>query len=140
MKKIGNISFFLTHKFLHWFFNKKNLNKTNNTDDKSCSVRLDEIKSEIYSYNNLHDNWDTYGGIKPSKYIIDFVINLLEKLYISKNISIYNVSPISGGVYIEFRNKNQKFCFEIDDNDMLFFIEDNKEIIFSYLQDITDNS
>ena len=54
-------------------------------------------------YRDLDENWDTYGGLGASERAVQFSVGLLEWLRVLPEISPPRVSPISTGVYLEWR-------------------------------------
>lgn len=80
--------------------------------------------SAIYGYRDLEENWDTYGGFGASERPIQFSVRLLEKLQMQPEISPPRVSPISTGVYIEWRAGDRLLYFEVDEDSLLFVREE----------------
>jgi len=79
--------------------------------------------SEIHGYRNLEKNWDTYGGLGASEQAVQFSVNLLEELRVRPEISPPRVSPISTGVYIEWRIGDRLLYFEVDEDSLLFVMQ-----------------
>ncbi len=80
--------------------------------------------SAIYGYRDLEENWDTYGGLLASEQAIQFSVRLLKKLQMQPEISQPRVSPISTGVYIEWRAGDRLLYFEVDEDTVLFVREE----------------
>lgn len=73
----------------------------------------------IESFRKLEDNWDSYGGIKPSDITIKKSIDFVEKLS-KNNIAVYFTAPTTNGeILIELKNGNKTIEF--------FFLNKNVE-------------
>ena len=80
--------------------------------------------SEIHGYRDLEKNWDTYGGLGASEQAVQFSVGLLEELRVRPEISPPRVSPISTGVYIEWRAGDRLLYFEVDEDSLLFVMQE----------------
>ncbi len=81
---------------------------------------------EIHGYRDLEENWDTYGGRGASEQPVRFSVRLLEELRLQPEISPPSVSPISTGVYIEWRAGDRLLYFEVDEDSLLFVMEEGE--------------
>lgn len=91
----------------------------------------------IENYKQLIHNWDSYGGKPASQIAVDFAITFLSKFSQQPIAFLPNVSPISTGVFIEWRFGNIFAYLEIDDASVLFSA--NNGIIDLYYEDIDFN-
>lgn len=80
--------------------------------------------SEIHGYRDLEENWDTYGGFAASEQPAQFSVDLLESLQVRPEILPPRVSPISTGVYIEWRYGDRLLYFEVDEDSVLFVMQE----------------
>jgi len=80
--------------------------------------------SRIYGYRDLEKDWDTYGGRGASEQAVRFSVSLLEELRAWPEISPPRVSPISTGVYIEWRAGDRRLYFEVDEDSVLFVVQE----------------
>ena len=79
---------------------------------------------EIHGYRDLEENWDTYGGFAASEQPAQFSVDLLESLQVRPEILPPRVSPISTGVYIEWRYGDRLLYFEVDEDSVLFVMQE----------------
>ena len=89
--------------------------------DSERERAFEESISEIHGYRDFEENWDTYGGIGASEQAVRFAVDLLEELRLWPEISPPRVSPISTGVYLEWRAADRLLYFEVDE-DSLFYV------------------
>ncbi len=82
--------------------------------------------SEIHGYRDLEKNWDTYGGLGASQQAVQFSVYLLEELRVRPEISPPRVSPISTGVYLEWRAGERLLYFEVDEDSVLFVMQEGE--------------
>lgn len=80
--------------------------------------------SEIHGYRDLEEDWDTYGGFAASEQPAQFSVDLLESLQVRPEILPPRVSPISTGVYIEWRSGDRLLYFEVDEDSVLFVMQE----------------
>jgi len=92
--------------------------------DAERARTFEESISAICSYRDLTENWDTYGGVRASEKSIEFSVRLLENLQVQPEMSPPHVSPISTGVYIEWRVGDHLLYFEVDEDSVLFAWEE----------------
>ena len=92
--------------------------------DRERERTFEESISEIHGYRDLRENWDTYGGIGASDQALQFSVGLLEKLRVRPEISPPRVSPISTGVYLEWRAGDRLLYFEVDEDSLLFVMQE----------------
>jgi len=85
---------------------------------------FEESISSIHGYRDLEENWDTYGGLGASPKPVQFSLGLLEELRVRPEISPPRVSPISTGVYIEWRAGDRLLYFEVDEDSLLFVMQE----------------
>jgi len=91
--------------------------------------KYEKLYTELYSYKELNDNWDGYGGRKPSDEIINTVKSFIDIL---KNNQINNPKiMVSGDGEIALFWKNNKNYIEISfdiSEHLTFFYELNKKV------------
>lgn len=76
--------------------------------------------AQIRDYASLSTNWDTYGGLPVAASTIEFSLDLLTRLQVMPDISAPHVSPISRGVYLEWRFGDSNLYFEIEEDSILY--------------------
>ncbi len=82
--------------------------------------------SEIHGYRDLEKDWDTYGGLGASEQAVQFSVGLLEELRVRPEMSPPRVSPISTGVYLEWRAGDRLLYFEVDEDSVLFVMQEGE--------------
>lgn len=87
---------------------------------------FEKIISEVYGYQDLEENWDTYGGFGASQQAVQFSVHLLKELQVRPEISPPHVSPISTGVYIEWRFGERLLYFEVDEDSFFFVMQEGR--------------
>ena len=85
-----------------------------------------ETISKVYGYRDLEDNWDTYGGSGASEQAVQFSVDLLKELQVCPEILPPRVSPISTGVYLEWRSGDRLLYFEVDEDSLLFVMQEGR--------------
>ncbi len=85
---------------------------------------FEKSTAEIYGYRGLEKNWDTYGGLGASEQAVQFSVGLLQELRMQPEISAPRVSPISTGVYLEWRAGDRLLYFEVDEDSALFVMQE----------------
>lgn len=88
-----------------------------------------ECASQIDSYRFLPQDWDTYGGLPASDAPLAFAANLVEELRWLPEVFPPYVCPISTGVYLEWRSGEANLYFEVDEDSVLFVMEEGGLVI-----------
>ena len=91
--------------------------------DRERERAFEDSILEIQSYRDLERNWDTYGGRGASERAVQFSVGLLEEARVRPEISPPRVSPISTGVYLEWRAGDRLLYFEVDEDSLLFVMQ-----------------
>lgn len=97
-------------------------NKTIGLYSEANNKRYAELYEELDSFSTLQNNWDGYGGIKPSLEIINTAKNFID--IIKKNKVMYPKLMVSGKGNISLFWKAQKNYIEIEfdtNNHLSFF-------------------
>jgi len=92
--------------------------------DLERELAFEKSISDIRDYRDLEENWDTYGGLGVSEQAVQFSVGLLEELRVRPEISPPRVSPISTGVYIEWHAGDRLLYFEVDEDSVLFVMQE----------------
>jgi hypothetical protein len=92
---------------------------------------LDELIAKVREYRWLAVDWDTYGGKPASERAVDFAASLLTCLHSDPEISAPFVSPISNGVYLEWKLGHMHLYFEVDQTSVLIVARDGEQIVHS---------
>ena len=88
-----------------------------------------ESLSQIDTYRFLPQDWDTYGGLPASDVSVAFARNLLNELRWVPELSAPYVCPISTGVYLEWRFGEARLYFEVEDDSVLFVMEEGDLVL-----------
>lgn len=101
---------------------------------------------KIFAFSNLPNNWDSYGGKKPSNAAIVKASNFIVKELNSRNIDVFFSAPTpDGDILVELKNDkaNLEFIFSGDVNDIIvasdngdFHVEEvlNETTQYAYLK------
>lgn len=85
--------------------------------------------SQIATYGSLPPDWDTYGGLPASDVSLEFARNLLNELRWLPELLAPYVCPISTGVYLEWRFGDTRLYFEVEDDSVLFVMEEGDLVL-----------
>jgi hypothetical protein len=88
-----------------------------------------ESLSRIETYRFLPQDWDTYGGLPASDVSVAFARNLLNELRWLPELSAPYVYPISTGVFLEWRFGQARLYFEVEDDSVLFVMEEGEFVL-----------
>jgi hypothetical protein len=88
-----------------------------------------ESLSQIETYRILPQDWDTYGGLPASDVSLAFAGNLLNALRLVPELFAPYVCPISTGVYLEWRLGDARLYFEVEDDSVLFVMEEGDRVV-----------
>lgn len=88
-----------------------------------------ECVCQIDGYRLLPHDWDTYGGSPASDASARFATNLLEELRWLPEVFPPSVCPISTGVYLEWRSGHSNLYFEVDEDSVLFIMQEGELVI-----------
>ncbi len=79
--------------------------------------------SQIQDYCKLSEDWDTYGGQPASPQAAGFAMDLLNQVRGIPEVSAPDVRPISTGVYVEWHSAQSTLYFEVDEDSVLFVMQ-----------------
>jgi len=101
-------------------------------DDKSTIIKLhnayQKIYEELFSYKELQNNWDGYGGIRPADEIISTTKNFIDILKDSNIINPKIMVSSIGEIGLFWKNNNSYIEIDFDENGYFtyFYNLDNK--------------
>jgi len=92
-------------------------------------VEYQKLRSELFSYKLLKNNWDGYNGIKPSDDILNTTEHFLNTLKINKTIHPHIMLSGNGEVSLFWKNKKNYIEVSFDEkNKLSFFYELDKAV------------
>ncbi len=80
---------------------------------------FEELTRQIRSYRDLHDDWDTYGGLPAKEHVVSFAVGLLEELCMRLDTPLPHVAPISTGVYNDWSVGDRILYVEADEDSIM---------------------
>ncbi len=92
---------------------------------------FDEAITRVREYLRLPEDWDSYGGKPASDPAVDYAARLLSCLRGIPEIPLPFVTPISGGVYLEWSCEGRHLYLEIDQTSVLIVVRGGGQIVSS---------
>lgn len=83
------------------------------------NLKIVSLLRIVTEYQDLQDNWDTYGGKPACDKAVGFAVKVLKALIVATDIPIPIVSPISTGVFLDWH---------LGDYDGVYFEVDNESV------------
>jgi len=108
-------------------------NSNSQTDDEYL-----DLYTELFSYKELQNNWDGYGGIKPSDKIISTTKKFIDILKDNKVLKPKIMVSGNGEIALFWKNQNRYIEVDFDEAEYLSFFYKMNGIVYGE-DDVTIN-